>query len=136
MKNEKNDETVESPDAEIGDFGNDTPSPKTRDNSLTEGSRFHGLLQGISLEDINRRKDNCTNRTGLDGVGQASLLVGPTPGVDVKEHWWVRLVWENVPSFLPAFQPAVSNDERERCGCLLCGSHKTQKRATSIDGCV
>jgi len=53
----------------------------------SQGSRGHGLLQGLPLKDIDGRKDDGTDRARLDRVGQASLLIGPAPGVDIEEHF-------------------------------------------------
>ena len=45
------------------------------------------MLRWGSLKDVNRRKYKGSNSTGLDWMGQASLLVSPALGIDVKEHF-------------------------------------------------
>ena len=55
-------------------------------SSLTNRSRRYGLLNGDTLKGINGRKDDGSDRARLNRLGQTSLLVGPTAGVDVKEH--------------------------------------------------
>ena len=57
---------------------------------LTKRSRIEGVLRWGSLKDINRRKYKGSDSTGLNWMGQASLLVSPALGIDVKEHFRVK----------------------------------------------
>jgi len=48
------------------------------------------VLRWGSLEDVNRRKYKGSNSTGLNWMGQASLLISPALGIDIKEHFRVK----------------------------------------------